>query len=162
MKKFFYLPLIALLISTSVFAKGGVKVFVDLSPAGSFEAVASKIKGKAKVSGDTVVAENLSVSVKKLKTGLDLRDEHFWKKLKYKKFTKIKMIKAVGKGGKGSALFDIRGVKGKVPFTYKKVDSKYMKAVFKISLKAFKFEGISYMGVGVKDTIKIEAYVKYK
>lgn len=163
MKKLFFIPLIALLISTSTFAKNkGVTVYVDLSPAGSFEAHAKKIKGTAKVKGDSVIAENLTVRVKKLKTGLDLRDDHFHEKLKAKKFPKIKMVKAVGKGGKGTALFDIRGVKGKVPFTYKKVSAKYMKADFKINLKKFKFEGIKYMGVGVKDTIRIEAYVKFK
>ncbi|MBK26410.1 MAG: hypothetical protein CME70_20590 [Halobacteriovorax sp.] len=161
MKKYFLLPIIALLFSTTLLAKG-VTVFIDLSPAGSFEAKAKSVKGKAVVKGDSVVAENLTVSVKKLKTGLDLRDDHLKKKLNSKKYPKIKMVKAVGKGGKGTALFDIRGVKGKVPFTYKKVDSKYMKADFKINLKKFKFEGIKYMGVGVKDNVRIEAFIRYK
>ncbi len=161
MKKIFFVSLLTLLFSSGLLAKG-VTVFIDLSPAGSFEAKAKSIKGKAIVKGDKVVAENLTVSVKKLKTGLDLRDEHLQKKLNRKKFPKIKMVKAVGKGGKGTALFDIRGVKGKVPFTYKKVNSKYMKADFKINLKKFKFEGIKYMGVGVKDNVRIEAFIRYK
>lgn len=155
------MTLVSFLISFSLYAKG-VTVYVGLSPAGSFEAKAKSVKGKAKIKGDKVIAENLTVSVKKLKTGLDLRDDHLHEKLQAKKFKKIKMVKAVGQGGKGTAIFDIRGVKGKVPFTYKKIDSKYMKATFNMSLKKFKFEGISYMGVGVKDKIKIEAFVKYK
>jgi hypothetical protein len=161
MKKLTFLPIIALLISFSLFAKG-VKISVQLSPAGSFEATAKRVKGSVKVNGDSVSATNLSVSTKSLKTGMDLRDGHLIKKLEYKKHSKIIVKKAEGKGGKGIALFSIRGVEGKVPFTYKKVDSKYMKADFIISLKAFKIEGISYAGVGVKDKIKLEAYVKYK
>lgn len=162
MKLFLLISATAFLISTSVFAKGGVKIFVDLSPAGSFEAVASKVKGKAKIVGDKIVAKKLTVSVKKLKTGLDLRDKHLWKKLNYKKYPKIIMLEAVGKNGKGQALFEIRGIKKKLPFTYKKVDAKYMLATFSISLKDFKFKGISYLSVGVKDQIKIEAYIRYK
>lgn len=161
MKKLLFLPVIAFLISFSLFAKG-VTVSVELSPAGSFEAKAKKVKGTVKVKGDSVMATNLSVSVKSLKTGMDLRDEHLLKKLEYKKHPKIIVKKAAGKGGKGTALFSIRGVEAKVPFTYSKVDSKYMKASFTISLKAFKIEGVSYMGAGVKDKIKLEAYVRYK
>jgi polyisoprenoid-binding protein YceI len=161
MRKLILLPMIALFISFSLFAKG-VTISVELSPAGSFEVKAKKVKGTVKVKGDSVMGSNLSVKVKSLKTGMDLRDDHLIKKLEYKKHPKIIVKKFAGKGGSGTALFSIRGVESKVPFTYKKVDAKYMKANFTISLKAFKIEGVSYMGAGVKDKVKLEAYVKYK
>ncbi|MFT6070649.1 MAG: polyisoprenoid-binding protein YceI [Bacteriovoracaceae bacterium] len=161
MKKLLLLPIFVFLISFSLFAKG-VTISVELSPAGSFEAKAKSVKGTVKVNGNSVSGSNLYVKTKSLKTGMDLRDEHLIKKLEYKKHSKIIAKKIVGKNGKGTALFSIRGIEGKVPFTYSKVDSKYMKANFTISLKAFKIEGVSYMGAGVKDKIKLEAYVKYK
>lgn len=163
MKQSILVRLIVLMVfSLSSFAASkGVIVDVNLSPAGSFQ-IKGKLKGSVTQKGDKFISESLYSPVKNFKTGMDLRDDHTKKKLEYKKFPKVEIIKAAGKDGKGQAIVQIRSIKKKVPFTYKKLDSKYIQAVFNLSLKDFKFEGINYMGVGVKDLIKVTATVPVK
>lgn len=161
MNSFMLKILMCYIVATSALAKG-VTAYVELSPAGSFEVKAKSIKGRALFKGEKVEAKGLTVNVKRLKTGLELRDDHLLKKLKYKKHPKITVINAMGENGKGKALFEIRGIKKEVNFTYKKLNKKYLKVEFQINLSKFNFEGISYMGVGVKDNVKIVADVKYK
>jgi hypothetical protein len=90
-----------LLFSTLGFAHE-VVVKVSLSPAGSFEAKTSKVRGEIKKEGTKFTAESLTIKVDDLKTGIDLRDEHFKKHLNYEKFPKIVMNKIVAENGKGT------------------------------------------------------------
>jgi hypothetical protein len=154
--------LIIFSLSFGVFAaKKGVTVDVNLSPAGSFQ-IKGKIKGSVTKNGDKFVSKDLYSPVKKFKTGMDLRDDHTKKKLEYKKYPKIEILKAAGKAGKGKAIIKIRSIKKKVSFKYKELSSKYIKVVFNLNLKDFNFEGINYMGVGVKDKVKVTAVIPIK
>lgn len=162
-KTYLSLTLLLFLFSSSIFgASKGVKVFIGLSPAGSFEASSSKIKGKAIHTGGTFIAKKLSIKVKGMKTGLELRDKHFKEKLEYKTYPKILVLNAVGKNGAGSATIQVKNIKRKIAFKYKKISEKLLKATFFLKLKHFKFTGLSYMGVGVKKKVKIEAIVPFK
>ncbi|MBT3585743.1 MAG: YceI family protein [Halobacteriovoraceae bacterium] len=158
MKKILFTILLSLLLVPVSMAgpKKGVKVYVALSPAGSFE-INARPKGKVKVKGDQISASKITVSVKRFKTGLDLRDEHTVKKMEPKKFPKVLVTNIKGKAGMGKAFIVIKGVKKKISFTYKKLSEKYYRATFKLHLKEFNFSGLKYMGVGVKDEVKIVA-----
>mgnify|MGYP000185709291 CR=1 FL=1 len=154
--------LIVFSLSVSSFAiKKGIIVDVNLSPAGSFQ-IKGKVKGSVTKQGEFFISKALYSPVKKFKTGMDLRDDHTKKKLQYKKFPKVSILKAKAKSGKGVALIQIRSVKKKVSFTYKVKNEKYIIANFALKLSDFKFEGINYMGVGVKNKIKITATVPIK
>lgn len=148
----------AMFISVNLFAQGkSLKVFVDLSPAGSFEISSTSIKGKVKKSGATLSADKITASVKDFATGLELRDHHTKEKLEYKKYPKITISNAKGQGGRGQATIEVRSVKKPISFSYREVSAKYVEVNFNLNLKDFNFTGLSYMGVGVKDSVKVVA-----
>lgn len=148
--------LFSLLLSTFVYAGKGVKVVVGLSPAGSFEINSSKLKGKAVLKDGQYTASKVKVSVKSLKTGMDLRDKHLKEKLKSKVFRYIKIDKAVASKGKGSAIIVIKKIMKKINFTYS-IKGRYFVAKFPINLPDFNFKGINYMGIGVKNIVNVTA-----
>lgn len=149
------------LFTFSAWAGGkGVVVNVEV-PGMSFQAKTSKIKGKVHKKGDSYSISKLYVKVKRLKTEMDLRDEHLHKKLEYKKFPKVTVSKGMAKGGKGKAMIEIKGIKKPISFTYKDTGKLFV-ARFPLSLKSFGITGISYMGLGVKDKVVVEASVPIK
>ncbi len=154
------LTLIFLLNAPFIFAKTQYQIHISLSPAGSFDIKGTKVKGKISKTAGGFQAKMLKFPVKKLSSGIDLRDKHLKKKLEAKKHPYVKILKAVGKKGKGSAIISIRGIQKKISFVYKEGKGS-LSLYFKINLKDFKFKGINYMGVGVKDVIKIKALLPF-
>lgn len=148
------------LLTSSVFASEA-SVDIRLSPAGNFTAKTSTVTGFAKKVGTKVVAENITVNLKTLKTGLSLRDEHTLKHLDVKNHPTALLIKAEGENGQGTGLIKIRNIEKSIKGTFKLAGSKLL-AEFPILLSDFKIEGIRYMGVGVKDQalVKVEIPVK--
>ncbi|MEC7278166.1 MAG: YceI family protein [Bdellovibrionota bacterium] len=153
--------LLSLLFSVSLYAKGSLKVLVNLSPAGSFEIKSSKVKGSVKKQGDAYVTSGLSVRVKSFDTGLELRDNHLKDKLEAKKHKKIEILKGTAKGGKGVAIIQVKDIQKKISFSYS-VKGNRMMVKFPLNLKDFKFSGIKYAGIGVKDTVQVSADVPIK
>lgn len=155
--------IIMMLTITTAFAKSKKSVLVDvqLTPAGSFEIKSSKVKGKVTKEGGKLIAKKLRISVKSLKTGISLRDKHLHKRLDYKKHPKIEIVEAVGSGGKGKGIIEVRGIKKPFSFTYKE-NGKSITAKFKLNLKDFKIPDLRYMSVGVEDEVKIIAVVPLK
>jgi hypothetical protein len=136
--------------------KKGIKVFVELTPAGDFTITSSSIIGKVKRTPKGLVAKNLYVKVDSLKTGVDLRDDHVKKRLKDgKKYKKIIIKKGIARNGKGKAIIEVKGIKKKFPFTYTET-KKYMIGEFSLSIKDFKIKDVKYLGVGAKDKIKVK------
>lgn len=139
----------------------GVSVAVTLNPAGSFKAETTSVKGFATKTADGVMAENIEVDLRTLTTGISLRDKHTKKHLMADKYPMAKLIKATGKGGKGTATIEIKGIKDEVSGTYEiKGDS--LVAKFPIHLKDLKIEDINYMGVGVEDDVQLTVTVPIK
>ncbi len=149
------------LFSLSLLAKGSIKIAVNLSPAGSFEIKSTKVKGSVKRQGGGFVTSGLSVKVKHLETGLELRDDHLHKKLEGKKYKKIEILKGQAKGGKGVAIIQVKDIKKKFAFSYKEKGGNLI-IKFPLDLKDFKFSGIKYAGIGVKDKIVVQAEVPIK
>lgn len=160
MKQSFVIAL--LLFSSLVFADGQVTVSVSLSPAGSFQAVSKKVKGDVVKQGETFTADKLSVTIESLKTGIELRDEHFWKHLNTSKHPKVTIYDLKAQGGKGTANIEVNGVKKPVEkLTYKVVGSE-VEAQFFVKASSFALAKAEYLGVGVEDLVKVEAKVPFK
>lgn len=156
-----------ILFATSVFSitaysqEEAVITYVKLSPAGSFEARTNNVQGFAKKNGNGFVANNISVDLNSLKTKMDLRDEHMKEKyLDTKKHPKAELISAEGSNGKGTGRIKIRGIEKPISGTYELIaDGKKLKAEFELMLSDFGITGIKYMGVGVKDKVKLNVTV---
>lgn len=159
MRLFLKLALVVSLSTSFAFAKGNVVVDIELSPAGSFQAKSKKVKGKVVKEGGKLVASKLKVSVKSLKTGIEMRDEHLKKRLAKSKY--IEIVKAVGKNGKGKGIIKINNIEKPFKFNYSEKEKKVI-AKFKLNLEDFKIEDISYMSVGVEDEVEVTATVPLK
>lgn len=144
---------VAVAFSTSALANK-VTVDVKLSPAGSFKGENTSVTGTATKTADGVMAENVVIDAAAFKTGIALRDDHLKKRLQNDKFPQIKLLKAVGKGGKGKARIEIMGMTKDYAGSYS-VDGSTLKADFPVKLSELKITDVRYMGVGVKDEVVI-------
>lgn len=155
--------LLATFLYTPAFAekiKKGVKVFVSLSPAGSFEITGKRFKGgKVTKKGDSFEVNEIYVPTNKLTTGIDLRDEHMRERLKSEN---VMVKSASGSGGSGKGIIIVRDVEKEFNFTYEVLNQKYIRATFELNLNDFKIPNLSYMGVGVEEIIKLEITLPYK
>jgi len=152
------LSVFSLFIMNASFAHE-VTVKISLWPAGGFEAKSEKLKGEVKKEGNKMTAENLWVKVDELKTGIDLRDEHFHKHLNSEKFPKISMSQIVAENGKGTGVLSVNENKQPVTFTYKNNGPKKIEATFKVKASAFKLPPAKYMEIGVDDDVEIVAVI---
>ncbi len=135
-----------------------VEATFKLSPAGSFKAETSQVKGAAKMVGNKVVAQNIIVNLKSLKTGVGLRDDHLLKRLEVNKYPTAVLLVAEGENGKGKGKVKIRGVEKPIAGDYK-VSGDKLTANFKLNLPDYKIEGVKYMAMGVKDEINVTVTV---
>jgi polyisoprenoid-binding protein YceI len=135
---------------------------VNLTPAGSFEAVSSKVKGEANRTKDGgVEAKKLSVLIQSLKTDIDLRDEHLWKHLKSNQHPKAIITDVKGKDGKATGFLEVAGVKKPINLTYEAKENTLL-AHFKVNAADFKLDKAQYMGVGVENEVAGDAEVSLK
>ena len=158
MKKIFFVSVV--LVSGSLFAQS-LEIDVKLSPAGSFKATTKKIKGTVKVSGDKVSAENVFVDLHSLTTGIGLRDKHLKERLETEKYPVAKLVKAEGKGGKGTATLELKGQKKDVTGTYQ-VKGNNLLAEFKMKMSDLGINDVRYMGVGAKDEVVVSIVLPVK
>lgn len=153
--------LVLVLFSFVALAENKVTLFITLSPAGSFQAVSTKPKGNIIKQGDVVTADKISVSIESLKTGIELRDEHTWKHLNSNKHPKAILTNVKGQGGRATGTLEVNGVKKPVNIAYK-LAGQDVNAKFKVKASDFKLSKAEYLGVGVDDTITVEATLPYK
>ena len=152
--------LIIIMTFFAVFAqaqKSDLKIYVTLNPAGDFIAKTSAVKGVAVEKADgSFVAENIVVDLNSLETWVSLRDQHMKEKyLDTKTYPKATLKKAIGKGGKGVGLLNIKGKDINIKGEYKK-DGKFLIADFIIKLTEIGITDVSFKGVGIEEEIKIE------
>ncbi len=158
MKKLVTLSL--LVFSTLAMAENKIVLEVGLFPAGSFQATSLKPKGALKKNGNSFSADKIIVSVESFKTGIDLRDEHFWKHLKSSTQPKITLSDLKAQGGKGVATLEVNGVKKLINITYKEV-GKEVHANFVAKNSDFKLPKVDYLGVGVSNDVNINVVLEY-
>lgn len=158
MKNLLMSVLLFSLTFTMAFAKRGeVEASVDLFPAGDFVAKAA-LSGTAKKTGSGYEIPKVSLRVKRLKTGIDLRDEHMQKYIKASEHSTASVTNAKASGGNGTGVLEFMGKKKNQKFTYK-IDGDMLVANFKISIKQWGVESVSYKGVGVEDVVDVKAYI---
>ncbi|MES2529073.1 MAG: YceI family protein [Bdellovibrionota bacterium] len=155
------IALCILISSFSVFAKSKVSIFVSLSPAGSFSAVSEKAKGNLFKQGDAFTADKISITIESFKTGIDLRDEHFWKHLNSTKHDKAVLTNLKASGGKATADLELNGVKKPIAISYK-VAGEEVVAAFTTKASLFGLAKAEYLGVGVEDDVKVEAILPFR
>jgi polyisoprenoid-binding protein YceI len=142
-------------LSLSVWARGTVKVLVPLTPAGSFEATSTKLKGDLKVTGGAITAEKITLSTQSLKTGIDLRDEHLWKHLNYLTHPKIILSNLKAINGNATATLEVNGVSQPIVIKYESKGNT-IHTRFSLKTSSFKLPKAEYLGVGVNEDITIE------
>ncbi len=158
MIKIYFLAFASMLFCQISFANPGVEIDIKLSPAGSFKAKTTKIKGLAKQSDGAVVSNQVIIDLRTLKTGIELRDNHLKKRLLVDKHPIAKLLSAKGKNGKGEAMISIMGKEHKISGTYK-TKGKFLVSEFKMSLSTLGIDDVNYMGVGVKDEVLVKVTV---
>ena len=156
-----FLALAALLGASASWADGSITVYVKLSPAGSFKAKSEKLKGTVIRDGANFTSEKLSVTIDTFKTGINLRDEHFWKYLKHPSIQKVTLTDLKASGGSGTAILEVNGVKKPVEIAYKE-DGSRVNATIKTSAKLFNLPPEKYLGISVLDEVNIETQVDYR
>lgn len=159
MKAFLALALVC--ATQFAFAENKITLFVNLSPAGSFQAVSQKPKGNIIKKGDAFTADKITVSIESFKTGIELRDEHTWKHMNYTKHPKATLSDVKGAGGRATAQLEVNGVKKPVNIAYA-VAGEDIKAKFSVKASDFGMAKAEYLGVGVDDKIDVEAIMPYK
>lgn len=158
--KYFYIWLLFSAWVTPVWSQ--VEVRLKLSPAGQFQAKTSSLEGQVKVQGEKVLAEQIKVDLRTLKTGIELRDKHMKEKyLQVDRYPYAILKTGEGKNGQGQGELEIRGISKPVQGTYSLKGNK-VEARFKINLSDYQISGIRYMGVGVKDEAEILVTVPAK
>jgi len=155
-----FIVLAGMLGASASWADGSVTVYVKLSPAGSFKAKSDKLKGTVILDGANFTSEKLSVTIDTLKTGINLRDEHFWKYLKHPSIQKITLTDLKASGGRGTGILEVNGVKKPVEITYKEEGSR-VQANIKTSAKRFNLTFEKYRGITVLDEVNIETQMDY-
>lgn len=151
-----------LFVSIATFAADNkITLFVSLSPAGSFNAVSNKAKGNIIKTGDSFTADKISVSIESFKTGIDLRDEHTWKHMNSSAHPKAVLTDVKGQGGKATGTLEVNGVKKPITINYT-VAGQDVNAKFTVKASEFGMKKAEYLGVGVVDTINVEAVLPYK
>ncbi len=155
------LSLILFLTTFNAFAKAKVSIFVTLSPAGNFTAVSERPKGNLFQQGENFSADKISVTIESFKTGIDLRDEHFWKHLNSTKNDKAVLTDLKATNGRASANLEVNGVKKPIAITYKIVDEEVM-ATFTVKGSQFNLAKAEYLGVGVEDNVKVEVTLPFR
>ncbi len=147
--------------SLNSFAEEKVTIFVTMTPAGSFQAVSKKAKGNLIKENNIFTADKISVSIESFKTGIDLRDEHFWKHMQSSKNAKATLTGLKAQGGKGAAHLEVNGVKKPVTISYIEKGSEVL-AKFKLKASDFSLPKAEYLGVGVDNDVNVEVSLPFK
>ncbi|MFZ4713141.1 MAG: YceI family protein [Bacteriovoracaceae bacterium] len=138
-----------------------ISAVVELSPAGSFTATSSQVKGSITREGKKLNAKNIAVDVRSLKSEMDLRDEHLQNKLEVEKYPIILLKSASAENGNGKGILGIKGQDLPIDFKAEEKEGKIL-VKFDLDLDQLKLSGINYAGVGVKNIVKVEALIPVK
>ena len=137
--------------------KGTVKLSVELNPTGSFVAESAQVNGFARKVADGYVAQNVSLVLNTLKTGIDLRDRHML--LNYfetKKYPYAILVNAkAGSGGRFKGILKVRNMPQPIEGEYS-VNGSNLEATFKSKLSTYRIRKAAYMGVGVEDEVEVK------
>src|SRR5690606_34701765 len=106
-------------------------------------------------SSDSITAKELKIDASNLSSGNSLRDSHAKEKINASKYPQIVLSNVIGSNGKATGVLMLNGVSKDVMIDFNE-DAGNVSASFKINLNDFNISDISYMGVGVVDTVEID------
>ena len=147
---------IILSLSFSLFARD-IKVKVTLSPAGDFVGQSTKVRGFVEKNGANYIADELTIEVGQLKTGIDLRDKHFHERLGGAK-AKIVVKNAKGSGGKGTASVTVNKITKPFAFAFKEAGGNVVSR-FALKPSDFGIKNVKYLGIGVEDKVIVDVTI---
>lgn len=159
MKKFEKILVLVFFLLSSHFtlaADPEVKIQLTFSPAGSFELVSKKLRGHVIKKDGKLSADKLSVRIQSFSSGIDLRDQHFWKHMNYKEHSKAILTDVKGENGKATGNLQVNGVKKNINIDYTENKNEYV-AQFKIKASEFSLPPKSFLGITVDDEVSIKA-----
>ena len=156
--KFLFLFVFA---SFSVLAESKLVVNVELNPAGSFQATSENLRGELIKKNGVFTAKNISVNVESLKTGIDLRDEHFWKHMNSSKYNQAVISDLKGENGKATAQLEVAGVKRMIQISYQEEGNNIV-GKFTVNAHDFKLPQAEYLVIGVEDKVVSEVTMPFK
>lgn len=143
-------------LSFSLFARE-IKVKVTLSPAGDFVGQSTKVRGFVDKNGANYSADELTIEVGQLKTGIDLRDKHFHERLGGER-AKIVVKNAKGSGGKGTGSVTVNKITKPFNFAFKEEGGNVVSR-FNLKPSDFGISNVKYLGVGVEDKVTIDVKI---
>ena len=152
---------LSLIFCFSAFSQTSISIDVNLSPAGSFQAVSTKVKGSIKATDQSIQADKISVLIDSFKTGIDLRDEHFAKHLNSESSPRATLTELKGASGKASAKLEVNGVTQTINFNYV-TKNNIVSSKFKLKASDFKLKKAEYLGVGVEDEVTLAVELPLK
>lgn len=151
---------LTLILSANLWAKGSVNILVSLKPAGSFNGVTEKVKGKISKTDKGFTSKRIELAIRDIKTGIDLRDEHLWEHLSFKTHSKATLTDLVASNGTGTATLEVNGVKQPININYKDNNGS-VEATFAVKASSFNLPPKSYLGVGVSDDVTVNVKMDY-
>ncbi len=131
-----------------------LKLNFELNPAGDFSVKSNTILGSVKKYKGGYMAENINVPITSLKSGIELRDQHIYKRLEANKFPNVILLKAIATKGKFTGILKVKNMKKKIHGVYK-TEGKNLVGSFKLKMSDFKLPEASYLGVGVEDEFEL-------
>ena len=147
------LMMVTSLVSNLAIAQS-LDALVRLSPAGSFNAKTEAVEGFVFPVQGGYGAENIRVDLTGIKTGISLRDRHLQERMQTEKFPQARLIRAMGREGKGQAIIEIMGKQHRVQGDFR-VEDNIFHAQFPLKLSDLDITDVRYMGVGVRDEIEV-------
>lgn len=157
---FILIAVLFIFFQTELRAESNITLNVSLSPAGSFQAVSKKMKGKLIKQNNLITSDKIVVMIESFKTGIDLRDEHFWKHLQSTKYPKATLTDLKAQKGVGTANLEVNDVKKQITITYVEKDNE-VHAEFNVKASDFSLQKAEYLGVGVSDEVRVNAILSY-
>lgn len=131
-----------------------LSVEVFLIPAGGFTIESDQIRGRVRTFNSKLLSDKISVKVKDLSSGVDLRDQHIHKYLKGSS-ERIQVENIEAWNDKGTGTLILNNMKKEIHFDF--VDKKdHVEASFDLKCSDYGLKSMSYMGIGVADRVKVK------
>ncbi len=138
-----------------------VTIKTQLSPMGAFDITGSSLSGYVSPKENTFVGQDITLDLKNLKSGMELRDKHIQEYFETKKFPSARLLQVIGKNSKFSGDLEVRNIKKRITGTYK-IRKNKVEANFKVKMSDFSIKKAIYMGIGVEDEVEVVAEVPIK
>lgn len=151
-----YLFVFTLLCHAAFAVDQVVKIQLNFTPAGTFELVSKKLRGYVIRKDNKITSEKLQVRIKTFSSGIDLRDQHFWKHMNFKEHPKAVLTELKGEAGKATGMLEVNGIKKPVIISYTETKTEF-EAKMKIKASDYSLPQKSFLGITVEDEVLIEA-----